>query len=45
MTPVRPHPIPSQQAVPVLRQPGERHEQNALLGPAGLGGKGEHLGG
>jgi hypothetical protein len=29
----------------VLRQPGERHEQNPFLGPAGLGGDGEHLGG
>ncbi len=43
--PVRPHPIAPQQAVLVLEQPGQRHEQNPLLGPAGFGGDGEHLGG
>jgi len=44
MTPVRSHPIPPQQAVLVLRQAGQRHEQYPLLGPAGLSDDGEHLG-
>ena len=43
LTPPRPHSIPSQQAVLVPRQPGQRHEQDPLLGPAGLRGDGENL--
>ena len=43
--PVRPNAIPPQQAVLVLEQPRQRHEQNPLLGPTSLGGDGEHLGG
>ena len=43
--PVRPHAVATQQAVFVLEQPRLRHEQNPLLGPAGLGSDGEHLGG
>ena len=45
LTPTRPHPIPPQQAVLVLRQPCQRHEQDPLLRPAGFGGDGEDLGG
>jgi len=45
MPPVRPHPIPSQQAMLVLSQTSERHEQDPLLRPAGFGSDGEHLGG
>ena len=44
VAPVRPHPVPPQQAVLVLSQSRQRHEEDALLGPAGLGGDGEHLG-
>ena len=43
--PVRPHPVAPQQAVLVLEKSGQRHQQNPLLGPAGFGGDGEHLGG
>jgi hypothetical protein len=43
--PIRPHPIPPQQAMLVLRQPRQRHEQNPFLGPAGFGSDGEHLSG
>ena len=28
----------------VLRQPGQRHEEDPLLGPPRLGGDGENLG-
>ena len=45
LTPTRPHPIPPQQTVLILRQPRQRHEQDPLLGPAGFGGDGEDLGG
>jgi len=45
VTPIRPYPVPSQQAVLVLGQASQRHEQDPLLGPAGFGGNGEDLGG
>jgi hypothetical protein len=42
---VRPHPVAPQQAVLVLEQPGQRHEEDSILGPTRLGGDGEYLGG
>ena len=41
--PCRPHPVPPQQAVLVLRQPRQLHEQDPLLGPACFSSDGEHL--
>ena len=35
----------SKQAVLILRESSQRHEQDPFLGPAGLGGDGEYLGG
>jgi hypothetical protein len=43
VTPSRPHPVSPQQAVLVLRQKGQRHEEDPLLAPAGFRGDGEHL--
>lgn len=40
--PMRPHPVPPQQAVLILRQ---RHEKDPFLRPPRLGGDGEHLSG
>jgi hypothetical protein len=40
-----PNPVAPQQAVLVLEQPGQRHEQNPLLGPTGFSGDRKHLGG
>ena len=45
LTPTRPDPIPPQLAVLILGESRQRHEQDPLLGPAGLGGDGEDLGG
>jgi hypothetical protein len=42
---VGPHAVAAQQAVLVLRESRERHEQDPLFGPAGFGGDGEDLGG
>jgi len=42
---VRGHPVPAQQAVLVLGEAGQRHEEDAILWPACLGGDGEDLGG
>ncbi len=42
--PVRPYAIPPQQAVLVLGETCQRHEEDAFLGPAGFGGDGKHLG-
>jgi len=43
--PVGPHAIPPQQTVLILSESRQRHVEDALLGPAGLGGEGEDLGG
>jgi hypothetical protein len=40
-----PNAIPSQNTVLKLSKFGKRHEEDAFLGPAGLGGDGEDLGG
>jgi hypothetical protein len=40
-----PHPIPPQQAMVILGESRQRHEENAFLWPTGFGGDGEHLGG
>ena len=40
-TPMRSSTIPPQQAVLILGQPRQGHEENPLLGPAGFGGDGE----
>ena len=42
--PMCPHPIPTKQAVLVLGETCQRHEDDAILGPAGFGGDGKHLG-
>jgi hypothetical protein len=41
--PMRLYPVAPEHAVLVLDQPRQRHEQDPLLGPAGLGGEGENL--
>jgi hypothetical protein len=42
--PVRPNPVPPQQAMLILGQPRQWHEEDAFFGPAGFGGDGKHLG-
>jgi hypothetical protein len=37
------HPVPPQQAMLVLRQSRQRHEEDPFLAPPRLGGDGEHL--
>jgi hypothetical protein len=41
---MRPHPIPAQEAVLVLGESGDGHEEDVFFGPTGFGGEGEHLG-
>ncbi len=38
-----PDPVSPQQAMLILDQPGQRHEQDPFLRPSGFGGDGEHL--
>jgi len=44
-TPIRSDAIPPQQAVLVLSESRQRHEEYPLFRPASFGGNGEHLGG
>jgi hypothetical protein len=39
-----PHPIPTKQAVLVLGETCQRHEEDSFFWPAGFGGDGKHLG-
>jgi hypothetical protein len=43
VAPFRPHPIPSQQTVLILKEFRQRHKHNALFRPTSLSGHGKYL--